>query len=746
MKFVSLIAALFGGVVYAANPPPPPSQATPTQISAGLQINACGDSLTAGGQDGNGGNYPGELFADSNVPVNNFGISGQLSTQIAMRCGAVQIPLTLSGNAITAGGALNTITAINGVSVTGTNTAQSPDYRFLSTSGDNGTRILYGSLCGTHGYVRRNASGGPPSTSETYAYFIDYANGLNSQTQSISCPALSVFTPDSVRNLGQGMVFEGGRNNYTATSVVESDWNSVASAQPSTNYLMLTILNGDYTNEQSGQTNYNTIITDNTFLTGTYPNNSWDWRSWLISQYNSGNVVDVLNHTNDVIPYTLRAQVGAGTLNGSITSSGCPTLTPTSGTPAASQTLKIDSEYIYVLTLTGNVVNTCTRGYGTGGTAASHSNGAAYTAVDPLHLSSAAYNLVGDYINTNYIGLLNTPAFAKTYLSPQKWANVIGDNPPPLGSVYAPTLIGGPLFTGGAIHLPYGQFLQTSDGSANGGAAPGITGNIVNIVRYVNNQLQFGGGFVSSLAMGTGGTGGLQALIMNNDGTVQIGSGLTNAIKFSGSNTNPSINTTAGSLVIVPTTQFSSLSASAPVVSTDANKALTTTAPMQSANTIYAGPNTGAAASPTFRTLVGADLPNPAASTLGGVESLAVVSHQFMTGISTSGVPSQAQPAFSDISGTATAGQMPSGVNPVLSGTSGSIGGGALLAGACATGTLTVTGATTSMIALTDPNTYPGDGAYWDAYVSSANTVTVKVCAVIALTPTASTYNVRVIQ
>ncbi len=86
------------------------------------------------------------------------------------------------------------------------------------------------------------------------------------------------------------------------------------------------------------------------------------------------------------------------------------------------------------------------------------------------------------------------------------------------------------------------------------------------------------------------------------------------------------------------------------------------------------------------------------------------------------------------------------GYNPVLLGTTGSIGGGALLAGQCASGTVSVTNATTSMVALTDPNTYPGDGTYWDAQVTSAGTVTVKVCAAIALTPTASTYNVRVLQ
>lgn len=81
---------------------------------------------------------------------------------------------------------------------------------------------------------------------------------------------------------------------------------------------------------------------------------------------------------------------------------------------------------------------------------------------------------------------------------------------------------------------------------------------------------------------------------------------------------------------------------------------------------------------------------------------------------------------------------------PQFSGTSGSLGGGALIAGACASTTVSITGAATSMVATTGPNTYPGDGATWSAQVTSSNTVTVRVCATVALTPTASTYNVRV--
>lgn len=66
---------------------------------------------------------------------------------------------------------------------------------------------------------------------------------------------------------------------------------------------------------------------------------------------------------------------------------------------------------------------------------------------------------------------------------------------------------------------------------------------------------------------------------------------------------------------------------------------------------------------PSFSMLSGsasaAQLPNPTASTLGGIESLAAVASNWINQISTSGVPSATQPAFTDISGVATAAQTP---------------------------------------------------------------------------------------
>lgn len=61
---------------------------------------------------------------------------------------------------------------------------------------------------------------------------------------------------------------------------------------------------------------------------------------------------------------------------------------------------------------------------------------------------------------------------------------------------------------------------------------------------------------------------------------------------------------------------------------------------------------------PACRAIVGADLPFPAVSTLGGVKSLAAASNQFLTGLGTDGVLTRAQPAFSNISGTIASGQV----------------------------------------------------------------------------------------
>lgn len=167
---------------------------------------------------------------------------------------------------------------------------------------------------------------------------------------------------------------------------------------------------------------------------------------------------------------------------------------------------------------------------------------------------------------------------------------------------------------------------------------------------------------------------------------------------------------------------------------------------------------------PTYWALVAFDGTNWFAATLPIVPVTAgPVAHEWLNSYNgTTGAFTQTQPAFTDISGTATTAQIGTGTPsageyvdggtgawtalPILGGTSASMGGSPLIAGQTITANVTVTGATTSMVATCSPQTYPGDGTAWDAYVSAANTVTVRLTAVIALTPTASAYNVRVLK
>lgn len=76
--------------------------------------------------------------------------------------------------------------------------------------------------------------------------------------------------------------------------------------------------------------------------------------------------------------------------------------------------------------------------------------------------------------------------------------------------------------------------------------------------------------------------------------------------------------------------------------------------PAQTANTAYLGPSSGVPGVPGFRALVGADLPFPSLTTLGGMEAKTCPASQWLNTLSTLGVPSCAQPAASDLSNGTT--------------------------------------------------------------------------------------------
>jgi len=77
-----------------------------------------------------------------------------------------------------------------------------------------------------------------------------------------------------------------------------------------------------------------------------------------------------------------------------------------------------------------------------------------------------------------------------------------------------------------------------------------------------------------------------------------------------------------------------------------------------------------------------------------------------------------------------------------------SIGGGALLAGQCASATSSIDTAVTSSTAafITTPQNYPGDGSDWYSYLSAPGELTTKACAIVALTPAATSYVVKILK
>lgn len=348
------------------------------------QIIAWGDSLTAGNEDGSGITYPNQLQNLTGLPVINLGIGGQTSSQIAVRMNAY------------AGQSEQTFASEFTLPTNGTVNVNFQTGFEPAHNVGNGT----GSYYGTGVPIQFTMSG------VTYKGMVTSSGGTYTFTpqtyppSSITVPSGTSWTAVLPADAMKGcQLIWAGRNNDSDGAQVESDIAAMAAvAKANTGcYLIMSILNGELDGPK-GTTAYYWAINTNNDLASAYPGHYLDIRADLVASYNPANAADVLDHSNDIPPYSLRAQDLSGTLSSSLTSTTTCAISfsNTGGAVGIDNIVTIGSEEI-LLTGGSNGAWTCTRGYAST-TASTYSSGQSYTGVDSLHLGqnvSSAANPAG---------------------------------------------------------------------------------------------------------------------------------------------------------------------------------------------------------------------------------------------------------------------------------------------------------------------------------------------------------------
>ncbi|RWN33440.1 hypothetical protein [Mesorhizobium sp.] len=269
------------------------------QMHPSTSVFAYGDSLTASA-------FTTRLATALPRTVTNRGIGGQRSFQISMRQGGNVPTVTISGNQIVDGS--NSITHFNGTAIAGM--AASADLpQMLSSPADNTGRTIKASIAGVVGTITRASSGGPPSTSETYTFTPDADPG------TVSCPALTPVVVQTQTESASTQIIWVGRNDKILNNWSVVDEVQRMADQLSTfikHYVVLSITNGNYENEFSGQSYYNDLVASNAELASAFPDSYLDVRRYLIDDGLTDASItptsqDLIDIANDTVPASLRS-------------------------------------------------------------------------------------------------------------------------------------------------------------------------------------------------------------------------------------------------------------------------------------------------------------------------------------------------------------------------------------------------------------------------------------------------------
>ncbi len=240
---------------------------------------ACwGDSLTAGSGATSAGStsYPPRLFALLNDrEVRNYGLGGQVSSQIVYRQGGNVGTCIVSGDTIPASGGV-TLTAF---SILPFSPATSGTLD-CTIAGIDGTLTLASSV---YTFTRKSA-------------------GSSLVVSNPVALAFNNYTADEMINgfwIGQN---DGG----SSAAILPALAAGIANIKPLIKRFFVMNVTGTST-DVLGSANQIALLASNEAVRLVYPNNHIDIRSILVAAYNPAIPQDVTDHTNNVIPSSLRS-------------------------------------------------------------------------------------------------------------------------------------------------------------------------------------------------------------------------------------------------------------------------------------------------------------------------------------------------------------------------------------------------------------------------------------------------------
>jgi len=266
-------------------------------LNLGQQIDVWGDSLS-------NGTYLSRLATLTGRTVNNKAVGSQTSNHIAARMGALAPKLTIADDQIVAGA--NTVTHIDGVAIVDMASIGSNDMQFLSSVGENTSRSVTGTAGSVHCTLARSASGGPPSTSETYTITPDGGEVLPA-----SFPAGTPFIVDNATT-GNIQVLWPGRNDYFYPDQVKANVAAMVKRIGHTRFVVMPVINGEFASEYAGASGYLQIFGLEQDLAAAYPGNFLNIRRLLIDRGLSDAGITPTSQDNtdlghDIVPASLRA-------------------------------------------------------------------------------------------------------------------------------------------------------------------------------------------------------------------------------------------------------------------------------------------------------------------------------------------------------------------------------------------------------------------------------------------------------